>query len=865
MQPVGPLVDPPYNGVLLLRNVRPALPSEGGSDFFKAIEFWYNPLTRTADRYQPAATTNGAVYSKPITDLVASWCNSPGVAPYTQTQVYHNGLGGITLTSVDGVLACQIICTLTATLTATAVIAGQGQLTATATGATGPYLFSLDNFATAGRPPSPGGNQLVYPALSAGTYTVTVRETRPAGCVATATATLAPIYGARYEVDFMDVYDTPCMVRIFQRDYAGPVEILKAQPQPVVLDWPGGATSHVFTTLLRGSSCALALYLMRFDQLLPLFSGDERLFRVDYTRAGNLFWTGYLLPEQYDVAWLTPPATFNLAATDGLGSLSTIPFIGAAKDHLRGDRSLLSVILFCLNKLDLGLPLHTLVNLYPSAATLAASALEQASVDAGQYDDGKGTAYDCGKVLSDILTTFQARLYQENGSWWLERLSELSPGPLVYATYLPDGTRLADYTRTLLQTIVAPSAGTPHWLHAGQRQGLRAAVASVTVNVEPGTVANQLTACLPTNADLPGAVPTAWARSLVLPGGAAVSQLLYAGKDKPPTLRLFGVSPGPFSPLSGGWVELPPVGPLPLSDLFNQALVQDAQGLKLTFTATPYGETPATDNALQSKMYVALRFGAEALGSYGVGLNGLPAVQKMALAPVCFAKDGAVSVIMYWSSINFAGKGPRAPLPVYIRLYAPIGGASACTVDITDLNLAWMAAPTFSTNVDSSDAFTSIYRGSTGVRVSRVDKDTTLFHSDTPLVRRSGTLLGPGALPTTGWYEPGAAGQLREVGDYLVRDRMLFSRAPAQALTGTLRGGPTGPGALVTDPFETRPGVYLLTSALHNAQAATWEIGAVSLLPLLPPVVVVAPNAIYNEDLTAWLRESGPVITYETI
>ena len=119
-----------------------------------------------------------------------------------------------------------------------------------------------------------------------------------------------------------------------------------------------------------------------------------------------------------------------------------------------------------------------------------------------------------------------------------------------------------------------------------------------------------------------------------------------------------------------------------------------------------------------------------------------------------------------------------------------------------------------------------------------------------------------------GWYEPGSAGQLRESADYVVRDRALWQAGPAQVLAGTLRGGWPGPGALLTDPTETRPAVYVLAGVSYDAAEATWTTTAVQDRQLLPPPLTLPAGAIYNEDdliaPTAWLSEAGSILVYET-
>ena len=843
--------EPSVDAILLFRrNMGQADP-----DTVNLIEYYYEPATRDSNAFLTTAPVFEA-FALSTAVIIDRWCVAPGIAPFTEARVHRTGAQGAIATDfIDGVTSCQIICTLGLTLTASAVRNGRADLTATISGGQGPVLLSLNGFQTPGLPPETA-TTTTYLDCRPGRYTVTARETRAGGCTATATVTFAAPYGPRYEVTFKDLDSTACLLRVFEREYAGAVEELEAQEEAVSLDWVGGATDHLFTQLVNGSECQLALYLMRDDQLLPLFSGDERLHRVYYYRAGALIWTGYLQPEQYDVAFLTPPATFNLSATDGLGTLSTIPFAGSGGEALRGDWSVLQVMLFCLGKLDLALPLHTLFHLYPNGAAFTRPALEQAYVDVAGYQDDKGEPWDCGKVLDALLKPTATRIYQQDGAWWLERLSELTGGATTYATYAADGTPGVAVVVNRLVEVSAPDAQ-PHWLNGSQRLGLRPAVGQVEVTADPGEPVNLLRFALPTNADLPGLIPASWTAASATPD-VPWSQLLYAGKDKPPILRLIGkagpqfgyptLQAGTQAALRAPWVQLPVAPPLPMPHNQGNA-AHNEEVLVLRFTAKPFGHTPETAIGKFSFMIVAVQYGPTWIG----GISG--AAESAVPQPVGganFETTGEVEAV-----VVFGDTARRGPQPVQIRLFAPVGGATACTVDITDISLQYETI-----DPEINEAYTTRYSGNTGQLVSRVDTGTELFHSDVPHARLAGTWLDQDRLPVQGWREPGNP-MAREAGDYLVRDRLGWQAGPAQALTGTLRGQLPGPGTLLTDPTETRPAVYVLTSCQHRAASAEWDVTGVQNLLLQAPAAAFPDNAIYFDNLAAWQDEDEKILVYE--
>lgn len=845
--------EPPITGVRIRQQ-----PGPSNGDGTNDARAWYydrDPLVRAVvGPFIIEGTTDFTNFGLSTGVIIDRWCLAPGLAPYTERRVTHSGAftAAVTYTDVDGVTSCAFTCTLSLSVTATPVIEGRGQVTAVAAGAQGPVLFSLDDFATPGLSgavnPTTGNSEYLFADLRTGIYTISARETRANGCRATADVVLRATYGVLYSHTFKDADNVSCRVRIFERDYTGAVEHFIGQPEPVVLDWPGGATGHVYTTLLKGSECRLAMRQTVRDQFRRLFSGDERLHRVEYERAGTLLWKGFSLPEQYDAVFLPaqtlPP--FNLSATDGLGTLSTIPFTGPAGQSLRGDWTLLQVIQYCLAKLELDLPLNVRLNLFPSTATVGTSAIEQVRFDVGQFVDSKGKPWDCGKIMQNLLQSPQCRLYQWAGAWWLERLRELTVEPMAYTTFDVQGVRGADFTLDRLHVIARGSA--LHWQSGGQRQQARGAVSTVTAEADPGELSNLLAYALPTNADLPGAVPQNWLSNTTTPT-VPFSQLLYQSKDKAPILRLVGTTANRSTPLLAPWVQTPASAPLPLP--FGHGNNHTDETFVLRMTLKPYGNTAADTTAGRSAFFVALHFGANWInGNVGAATESPTTV---ILQGTELPDDQEIKfVIRGFASAQIGSQ------PLYLRFYAPVGGASPATVDITDIRLEYDDF-----NPEVAD-FVATYTTNTGELVSRVDEET-LFHIDTPHARYPGSLLDANGLPTQGWFEAGTPGQVREMGDWFVVARNLFQRAPAQALTGKLRGLLNGPGALLTDPAESTPGVYLLPGCTHNAAKSTWDVDAVQLITLTPPVQTLPENAIYNEDAaeTAWQSEAGSILVYE--
>lgn len=427
-------------------------------------------------------------------------------------------------------------------------------------------------------------------------------------------------------------------------------------------------------------------------------------------------------------------------------------------------------------------------------------------------------------------------------------MADLTTDEMRYLTYSPEGVRGADLLHSLLASVSPPEALLLRWKDKSQRQSLRPAVSTITLLADPGEPANLLARALPKNSDLPAILPPAWRAS----PGFTDSALVYQGKDKAPLLRLIGTVANATKPELAGWVQTPLAIPVPLRDLGANGAYNGT--FTLSFTAKPYGNTPSDQVAQQSTMYAAVNFGglwlAQALAFPGESPN---VEDVLFQSYVRFADTKEVKV-----SFRGYGASPLGPKPAFVRFYQPVGGATPTTVDISDIELSWENA-----ELQTAENFPSEYVTDTKALVSRVDADTTLFHCDTPAVRRRGTLLDAGSLPTQKWYEAAAPGVLLLVGDYLAIYRNFWQRNPAQVLSGSLLGELAGPGVLFTDPNESRPGVYVLTQATSDTTRASWQVSGTQLLTLTAPPLTLPTYAIYHEDATAWTREDGSIMTYE--
>ena len=275
-------------------------------------------------------------------------------------------------------------------------------------------------------------------------------------------------------------------------------------------------------------------------------------------------------------------------------------------------------------------------------------------------------------------------------------------------------------------------------------------------------------------------------------------------------------------------------------------------------TITPFGNEPQTSRTVGSPtnpfVYFALHFGPNWLGT-------LDASQPENPTTPVFVGVEITDTKAFDFTINAFATTQQLSQPAYVRFVGPLGGTREATAEITNLSLSYEAVPLGN---PLYSPYTNFYTGTTRQLVSRADTGTTLFHTDTQGGRYDGTLLRNDGRPALQWATPNQPDQYREVGDYLTAARLAWQLAPAQTLSGLLRGPALGVGSLLTDPQEQFQGVYLLTAAAYDVAEATWQVAGVQLLPLTPDNQTVPANAIVYEDLVAfWCDEDGTLLTYD--
>lgn len=874
----------------------------------------YDTATR-AVRRSISHVNSCSASARAVGDLVDSYCLAPGVPPFTQRKVYPAWLdaagnpttdpatavtpaGTVRFEDTDGVGACSVTpggCSLTARAAVAAETPSRlGSVLVSPSGAVGAVEYSLDDFQTSNQP---GG---VFGDLPAGAYLATVREVRAGGCTARVAFTIPAAYGLRYRLPFVASDGQVCRADIYLRGYTGAVEALRgAGADSVVLSWPGSATDHLFTPLLRGSECELAILCSSTGQLADLYASDERRARVEIYRAGGLVWRGWLLPEQWQEPLLAPPFASIIRGTDGLGTLSDRPFGYENGLSLRPELiSHLDTIRHCLalaGHLD-ALPIYTVGEVWSDRMQTDAEAdfLTQVGGWTNGWRTDKNALWKAGDVLRAVLDYYQLRLYQWAGAWHIERLSEFSRRAgcrrIAYSAAGVAGAVETAYRPE--STIAPPDPAAPwvlHWVNAAQSRTLRPAVREVVLtNNENNPPVN----LLPEGEGWPAIAFTSAGKLWQWQGGAPYTRTIDPKKPEASVLRI------PMAP------TVPYTGYL-------------SRKVRLFDIDLPHHYAQGTGGGgnywAPLMLYVDAETDADPTGDplafpthplrVQIFINGAPGISQ----DIAFTQEkrqrAGFEIQLDWALLTTAFV---APIELEIRLLPRGAAAASGDVAIRTLKLVhgW-SEHTFKEyqfgelvlQEYDAPAPVTAYRAKTAIaHATRLDAATrevtepselgsytysvsavSGYHavkSDSPTVfARGAQLIGGGAVRR--WYEladavdPGVSfvrgnvvnGYLESgyaMGDLVARDRALWQLAPAMCLRGTLDGWLLqGPGALLSDPYAS-PRLFVQTDTRLNLALSRWDVTAVEMLTAR--ATAVPADALLDES---GANRTGPYLLAE--
>src|SRR5690606_18574306 len=254
-------------------------------------------------------------------------------------------------------------------------------------------------------------------------------------------------YGLKYYHDYCDLEGKAERIAILENGYEGETRQVRASPEPFVVHYESGS-DFKFDPIRPSKATVTLLYELDF-QFSEIWTADERTFKVEKYHDGLLEWSGFIIPNGHrrllDDQGGKKYLQFD--AADGLSTLQAIPFLNTdgqtygTQDLVYNDGLWFPFSLIAteiLRKLDLDINTWIAVDVYEQSMTKVgdreADPLSNAYVNVKTYINDKtqnkipywrdaNAAWDCRRVLHNLLTIWGAKVYQEGGVWRIKRVN----------------------------------------------------------------------------------------------------------------------------------------------------------------------------------------------------------------------------------------------------------------------------------------------------------------------------------------------------------------------------------------------------------------------------------------------------------
>jgi hypothetical protein len=170
-------------------------------------------------------------------------------------------------------------------------------------------------------------------------------------------------------------------------------------------------------------------------------SGSDARWSFHLYIATETLLRGFLVLNDMSEDFMPDPNIVVLTGTDGLGLLKDIPWVDFSGNNPVGDYKLASIIMQCLYRTGVVINLHAAFNIKLAGLiddisivnTTDEHFFSKVYLNAKTFEDQIGTCINCYDVLKRILGE-EARVFQRNGVWFIQRIDEMIVTGGVYIT-----------------------------------------------------------------------------------------------------------------------------------------------------------------------------------------------------------------------------------------------------------------------------------------------------------------------------------------------------------------------------------------------------------------------------------------------
>lgn len=282
-------------------------------------------------------------------------------------------------------------------------------------------------------------------------------------------------YGLRYTISQILRNGNTQTIEIYEQDYAD--DIVKTYTPTSIILQPNSSEEYPYPSIIS-SQLNFTIVLETeddYNQFPDVLSKNDRKYWVIYKEESTVIWRGFLFNDYAQIGFSTGINEASLVCVDGISFLEEQVYIVAAS--INSTQQWLEIICDALRLLgypeDLFLVIACSFFAEGMATRSAASSNEPFSQIYQYRRDFVGVSYY--DILDNMLRTFNCRLYQANGDWYITATMEAAADTRYFTRYSVGSAITIDSSGLLDNVInIAPYAdGNVHFIDNSQTKILR--------------------------------------------------------------------------------------------------------------------------------------------------------------------------------------------------------------------------------------------------------------------------------------------------------------------------------------------------------------------------------------------------------
>ena len=169
---------------------------------------------------------------------------------------------------------------------------------------------------------------------------------------------------------------------------------------------------------------------------------NDRKYLCKLYYSSNLEWTGWALSDSVEFSFTTGRKELSFNAIDGLGMLETIKFPLANNYVLSNFNTCFYFLLNSLNAISFPTNLNIITGIsyyadgmYNRSSLTWADPLTQSYLNFATFIDNDAVVENCLSILTKIVKSFGARLFQAQGKWYIVSVSQFAQESYWFTEY----------------------------------------------------------------------------------------------------------------------------------------------------------------------------------------------------------------------------------------------------------------------------------------------------------------------------------------------------------------------------------------------------------------------------------------------